>query len=61
MTLGTRRASQVQFLTGPLRQRLTALPPPLKGEAGWVVQVTSVGNAHARDSSLHFVPLRMTK
>ena len=29
-------------LTGPLRQRLTALPPPLKGEAGSVVQTASV-------------------
>ena len=29
-------------LTGHLRQRLTALPPPLEGEAGWVVQVASV-------------------
>ena len=76
-------------LAGPLRQRLTALPPPLKGEAGWVVQTASVvtrtreilrfaqddkgrgcrmggaagvgGSAHARDSSLHSVPLRMTE
>ena len=29
-------------LTGPLRQRLTALPPPLEGEAGWVMQTASV-------------------
>ena len=39
-------------LTGPLRQRLTALSPPLKGEAGWVVQMASVGHAQARDPSL---------
>ena len=29
-------------LQGPLRQRLTALPLPLKGEAGWVVQMAAV-------------------
>ncbi len=34
-----RRCSPLQ---GPLRQRLTALPPPLKGEAGWVVQAALV-------------------
>ena len=34
-----RRCSPLQ---GPLRQRLTALTPPLKGEAGWVVQTASV-------------------
>ena len=38
-------------LQGPLRQRLTALPPPLEGEAGWGVQTASVGSAHARDPS----------
>ena len=43
-------------LTGPLRQRLTALPPPLKGEAGRVVQMASVGHAGARDSSLRAAP-----
>ena len=37
-----RRNSQVHLLAGPLRQRLTALPPPLKGEAGWMVQMASV-------------------
>ena len=34
-----RRCSSLQ---GPLRQRLTALPPPLKGGAGWLVQAASV-------------------
>ena len=43
-------------LRGPLRQRLTALPPPLKGEAGRVVQMASVGCAQARDSSLRAAP-----
>ena len=45
MAMGARRTPQVQSLTGPLRQRLTALPPPLKGEARWVVQTASVGCA----------------
>ena len=69
MAMGARRTPQVQSLTmtSPSR-RWRGGPPPLKGEAGWVVQATyrapmgwavqiaSVCHAHARDSSLRAVP-----
>ena len=44
MTKGVRVRPKglLQALQGPLRQRLTALPPPLEGEAGRVVQMASV-------------------
>ena len=48
--------------TGPLRQRLTALPPPLKGEAGWVVQTASVVTRKREILRCGLrPPLRMTK
>ena len=48
--------------TGPLRQRLTALPPPLKGEAGWVAQITSVVTRKREILRCGLrPPLRMTK
>ncbi len=45
-------------LTGPLRQRLTALPPPLKGEAGWVC---AGGVSRSRARARSFAPLRFAQ